>query len=353
MIKRSTLESSDPLVSLNDGVLMVGQRGVFIGKRSERLRVSNKGDTVLEAPLMNLRQVLVTAQGVSLSSDAVQECAQRGVDIAFVSQREGPYACLVSPNLSATIRTRREQLLAFGDGRGVHLSLAWAEGKVQNQANVIKYAAKYRKATQPGVYEQAREMVLDLEQFVLDIRGLRAINVDGLRGALLNLEGRAAQRYWQAFKLLMAGGSTWPGREHQGAQDAPNCMLNFGYALLESQVQGALLRAGLDVYGGYIHVDRPGKASLVLDLMEEFRAPVVDRVVLSILNRGMEAEVAEGRLTDGSKRLLVDKVFERLDSQERYEGQQQRLRNIIQAQARRIATFVRGEQEYRPWISRW
>ena len=113
--------------------------------------------------------------------------------------------------------------------------------------------------------------------------------------------------------------------------------------------------AGLDPYGGFIHVDRPGKPSLVLDLIEEFRAPVVDRTVLGLANKGVAFEQDErGYLTGATRRMLAERVLERLAAMERYEQKRHALRSIIQMQARHVATFVRGEREaYEPFLASW
>jgi len=83
----------------------------------------------------------------------------------------------------------------------------------------------------------------------------------------------------------------WPGREGRGAHDPLNAAFNYGYGVLYGQVERALVLAGLDPYAGFIHVDRPGKPSLTLDLIEEFRAPVVDRTILGMVNRGVAVEL--------------------------------------------------------------
>ncbi len=103
----------------------------------------------------------------------------------------------------------------------------------------------------------------------------------------------------------------------------------------------------------FVHKDRPGKPSLVLDLIEEFRQPVVDRTVFGMLNRGMKLAVEDGRLTDASRRMLAQRVAERLEAEEPYQGKRHKLRTIIQLQARRIAAHVRGDASYSPWIARW
>ena len=95
--------------------LIVEQYGAFIARRSERLRVSVKGEVVVERPLHGLEQVLISSGGVSLSSDAIRACTEGGIQIHFLSRTGAPYARLTGPGLIGTVRTRREQLLAFDD----------------------------------------------------------------------------------------------------------------------------------------------------------------------------------------------------------------------------------------------
>jgi CRISPR-associated protein Cas1 len=113
--------------------------------------------------------------------------------------------------------------------------------------------------------------------------------------------------------------------------------------------------AGLEPNAGFLHADRPGKPSLTLDLIEEFRQPVVDRTLIGQVNRGFAiVQDAEGRLDGPTRKRIVEKVIERMESTEPYAGKRQPLRHILQLQARHIATFVRGERpEYAPFVMGW
>jgi CRISPR-associated protein Cas1 len=103
--------------------------------------------------------------------------------------------------------------------------------------------------------------------------------------------------------------------------------------------------AGLDPYAGFLHVDRPGKPSLTLDFIEEFRQPVVDRTVIAMANKGMVFEQDEKKLlTKETRRCLAEKIFEHLDASALYEGKRQPLKTIMQIQARHLATFLRNER---------
>ncbi len=336
--------------------LIVDQFGAMVGLHSERLQVTLKKEVIAEAPLIGLEQVVISGRGISLSANAIAACCEQGIPIHFLSSRGQPYAALYSAGLTGTVQTRRAQLLAYGDGRGLALARAFAEGKIRNQSNLLKYMAKYRKETDAALYRELRLVAGEVLSHVIDLDRLKGGCIDEVREQVLSVEGRAAQKYWAAVKRVVPAELGWPGREGRGARDALNSALNYGYGILYGQVERALVLAGLDPYAGFIHADRPGKPSLVLDVIEEFRQPVVDRTVLGLVNKGVALEQdEEGRLTEGTRRMLAERVLGRLEeSTERYEGKRHTLRVILQMQARHLATYVRGDRErYEPFVAGW
>ncbi|MEW5987701.1 MAG: CRISPR-associated endonuclease Cas1, partial [Chloroflexota bacterium] len=326
--------------------------GSHVGKYSERLKVTQGGETLTQAPLLHLESVIITNAGVSVSAEAIRACAERGIPIHFVSGTGTPYASLYSAGLTGTVLTRRAQLLAYTQAAGLRLSLAFATGKIENQATLLKYTAKYRKETDPTTYQELHLLAGEVRDHLAELGDLEQIAIregtwiDDMRGQLLSIEGRAAQKYWAGIKLVLPESLAWPGRQGRGARDPFNSILNYGYGILYGQVERAIVLAGLDPYGGFIHVDRPGKPSLVLDLIEEFRAPIVDRTMLGLVNKGVKIEQDErGFLVDKCRRQLAEKVLDRLESDELYEKKRYPFRHVIQTQARHLATFVRGERE--------
>jgi CRISP-associated protein Cas1 len=336
--------------------LIVEEYGAFVGKHQGRLQVKKGKALLQQAPLLHLEQVIISGKAVSFSAEAVAACAGQGIPIHFVSFNGAPYASLYSAGLTGTVQTRRAQLLAYQDGRGVRLAVAIAQAKLKNQAALLRYMAKYRKETEPNLHEELRRLALEVEDHLDKLAGLaQQAQIDEIRADLMGLEGRAAQKYWQGIKLAVQVGDEWPGRKGRGATDPVNSALNYGYGLLYGQVERAIVLAGLDPYAGFIHADRPGKPSLALDLIEEFRQPVVDRAVFAMLNKGSALKLDEqGRLTDESRQILIARIFERLEKPESYERQKIPLRIIIQSQARHLATFVRGDRAaYKGFEVKW
>jgi CRISPR-associated protein Cas1 len=335
--------------------LIVEETGAYIGKHQGRLQVRKGRHVLQEAALMHLEQVIVSGRAVSLSAAAVSACAGHGIPIHFVSYQGMPYASLYASGLTGTVQTRRAQLLAYGDARGMALARAFTFGKISNQVALLRYLSKYRKQQDPTCYQELCWLADEVADQLEELRKLPTASLDEARSQLMGIEGRAAQKYWQAVKRVVAVGQDWPGRQGRGARDPLNAALNYGYGILYGQIERAIVLAGLDPYAGFVHADRPGKPSLVLDLIEEFRPAAADRPVFALFNRGTDVTLDErGLLTDVSRQAVAGKVIERLDSPERYERKKVPLRIIIQTQARHLATFVRGERaDYRPFLAHY
>ncbi|MBN1315981.1 MAG: CRISPR-associated endonuclease Cas1 [Anaerolineales bacterium] len=336
--------------------LIVEEFGCHVGKYSERLKVTKAKETLAQAPLLHLESVVIASSGVSVSAEAVRACTERGIPIHFISGRGTPYASLYSAGLTGTVLTRRAQLAAIDDRRGLDAALAFAGGKLKNQANLLKYVAKYRKENEPELYDMLWNAAGKVSDGLTELEKYRkAACISDIRSQLLGTEGRAAQHYWRAIKATIPAHYQWPGRQGRGARDPINSALNYGYGILYSQVERACVLAGLDPYAGFIHVDRPGKPSLVLDLIEEFRQAVVDRTIVGMANKSTSFEQDDHKLLERSTRLkIAEKVLARLDSPVRYENKKQPLRAVLQNQARHLATFLRADREtYEPFVAGW
>jgi CRISPR-associated protein Cas1 len=335
--------------------LIVEGPGLFVSKHQGRLRVSRDRATLNEAPLLHLRQVVLVGKGIGISSDAVRACSEEGIPVHFLSSSGTAVAGLYAAGLTGTVATRRAQLMAYTDRRGVELARQFVLGKLENQAALLRYMAKYRREAHPQLHGELELAALELRDGVAAAMDVSGQNVEEVRERLMGIEGDAAAHYWAAIGRVVPAALDWPGRETRGATDPLNSALNYGYGVLYAQVEQALVLAGLDPYAGFLHADRPGKPSLVLDLIEEVRQTVVDRTVIGLVNRGMVVEQdAEGRLTETIRRRLAEKVLERLAATEPYEGRRRALRHILQSQARHIATYVRGEREgYAPFVATW
>jgi CRISPR-associated protein Cas1 len=335
--------------------LIVEGKGAFIGKHQGRIRVYREQKMTHEAPLLHLRQIVIVDSGVSISSDVVQVCSEEGIAIHFLGRNGKNVAGLYAAGLVGTVLTRRAQLLAYNSQQSLTLGKAFVRGKLENQMNLVRYFGKSREENRELTHT-IHLVTGDFRDALYDLEGVQGECIADVREQIFSIEGRAAQKYWNIVKAILPESLQWPGRETRGAKDLFNTVLNYGYGVLYAQVEQAILLAGLDPYAGFLHADRPGKPSLALDLIEEFRQCVVDRTLIGLINKHVAfKQDEEALLTQETRSKIAEKVLERLDgSAELYEGKRQALRFILQYQARHLASFLRGDREqYKPFIAGW
>jgi CRISPR-associated protein Cas1 len=336
--------------------LLVSGHGVFLGKTSERLtaRTPDKRQKVIyEMPFFRLSEVIIASRGVSFSSDLMEEVCKHGIPVHFMQPNGRPYAMVTSPMLTATVRARREQIEALNDARSFKFSRAIVEAKTFNQASLLNYFGKYLRTANPVRFEKLSGIVEEIKDVRRRLKEIEAGRIEEGRPKLMGLEGAAGRLYWEGVKEIIDQKATFLGRITRGASDVVNSLLNYGYGILYTQVWGAVAMAGLEPFAGFLHVDRPGKPSLVLDLVEEFRQPVVDRTVIAGINLGRSFKIEGGLLDTESRKEIAERIMERLESRESFDGKKHQVRSIIQIQARHLASFFRGERDYRPYRFKW
>jgi CRISPR-associated protein Cas1 len=338
------------LATENGSQLFVSGFGLFVGKKSERVVVRQGKSVCAQVPLMRLQEIIIASRGVTFSSDLLEELCERGIRVAYLTSSGKPFALITSPMLTATVETRKAQLEACKNELGADLCRWIVAGKLHNQEKLMRYFAKSRDGERKSALEAAAASLRRLRRSALTVPGASPADA---RAELMGLEGTGGRLYWKQIGNMLPDHLGFTGRSHQGASDGVNAAINYGYGILTSHVWGAVMNAGLEPFAGFLHVDRSGKPSLVLDLMEEFRQPVVDRAIFSWLNKGGQLNLQKGLLDGASRESVASRVLLRLTSVEAHRGKQHQIRSIVQMQARLAASAVRGLRPYRSFSFKW
>jgi len=332
------------------GEIVIDRPGVVLGKTQKKITLRFKGEKIHEAPIRSVRQILIMSRGVSVSSDLIRLAAQRSIAIDYIDHNGRPYARLTTPGFSRQ-ETGRCQLAAYTNGRGARLIRKLVLGKVNNQFVLLKYFNKYRK-DQEAFSQAFATAATRLESIIKTMKSepISEFNAEQARSAAW--ESQAAISYWQVIRQMNIG---FEGRERKGAQDKVNVMLNYGYGILYGRLWWGITLAGLHPTISYLHQGRRDDPALVYDLIEEFRAPVVDRTVFALCSRKAPINVSDQGILDQDSRLrLSEAVLKRLHTVVDFRGQEKTLMGIIVHQARAVARFLRQEAgDYVPFSARW
>lgn len=328
-----------------------------MGTELGQIIVKEKGKIIERKNPQDLRQIVFSGKG-SVSSEAIRLLGNHGVDVVFLDY-SGNVIARISPPELRTVSVRKEQYYAYKDERGLILSKEFVTAKMRNQIAVLGGLAKRRKDTSPDTAQNLQSARNQIEHLARCVEELSGPSIDSIRDTLQGFEGNSSRIYWDSISVIFPSSFGFGGRSGRYAADPVNCMLNYGYGILQGEVLRAIHFAGLDPYGGYLHVDRSGRSSLVFDLMEEFRQQIVDKVVIRLVTRGQvqpedfEREGDLCRMKQPARKLLLKEVLSKLEDYVRLGDRKIAWCNVILEQARNVARFLRGEIQYSGFYLRW
>lgn len=339
--------------------LVINDYGVFIGVKGDRVVVKKGGEKIVELAAGNISQVILASKGISMSSAFLKLMLKHRVDFVLLSGFGAPLGRLVGRKGGA-IELRKNQIEAQKDERGKHLAKQFAKGKLVNQSNLLKSLAKNRRSTKPELASKLEDASHLVSWFVNMVEQVDTnLPLDRFRAEVMSAEARGADSYWEAIGLVFNEYVEFPRRmkRFDVPKDPVNILLNYGYGLLASDVWMAVEHSSLEPYAGFLHKDSPRRPALVMDLMEEFRQPVVDRVVLRLLSSLKEKVagfVEDGRLTQEGRKTIIQEFSRRMSEKVTFMNRVLPLEAHVYVQTRRLSEFLmRRASSYTPYTERW
>lgn len=251
----------------------------YLTRDGENIVVQVKGEEKMRLPIHTLENIVCF--GYAGASPALMSlCAKRGVGLSF-NNEYGKFLARVSGELQGNVLLRKKQYkVSDNEKEAVPIAKTCVQAKILNCRTVIQRALRdHESVINVSSLEEVSARLLNSAKNIEDVS-----TIDSLRG----IEGDAAKCYFSIFNELILSQKDdfyMNGRNKRPPKDYLNALLSFLYTILAHDVQSALETVGLDPYVGFLHQDRPGRASLALDLMEELRPVLADRMVLSLINR--------------------------------------------------------------------
>lgn len=326
--------------------LYITKQETYLHKDRETIVIKHGDEKLGQFPVLTVGNILCFGQ-VSISPPLMGFCGERGIGLSFYSEY-GKFLARVLGRQTGNVLLRRTQYRWADDtARSVSIARVMVGAKIANGRYVL--LREIRNHGDNVLLDQAAEKLSKSLQ-----RCQFASNVEQVMG----MEGEAAAIYFSVFNELLRGtGFVFAGRVRRPPTDQVNALLSFVYSLITQECTSALLGVGLDPFVGFLHQDRPGRPSLALDLLEEFRATWADRFVLTLINRKqiqlsdfvVEASGAL-RLTDDARKMLLIAYQERKQNEILHPYLQEKvpIGLLPHCQALLLARHLRGDTEFYP-----
>jgi len=334
--------------------LFVTTQGAYLAKEGETVVVKVDGEVSLTIPVHTLGGIVCFGQ-VSCSPYLMGCCCENGVAISFLTEYGGFLAKVQGP-VSGNVLLRREQYRRADDTQtSAIIARAILTGKIANCRTVLQRALRdHAEKVDADAISQASQ------RLALSMRRLQTEDtLDILRG----IEGESANVYFEVFNHLITSQKNdfvFQERNRRPPLDKVNCLLSFLYTLLMHDVRSALETVGLDPAVGFLHRDRPGRYGLALDLMEEFRPFIADRLTLSLINlcqvqaKGFQKKESGAVWMDDDTRKSVLVAYQKRKQEEivhPFLNEKVTIGLLFHTQALLMARYLRGDMDnYPPFI---
>lgn len=329
--------------------LYITKPGAFVHRTGARLRVMRGSTLIQELRIEDLERVVILSGSAGLTASAATALMEAGVETAFVSSTGG-FRGWLSPAAGRGVLLRLSQY-RFHHHATARLGFARAvvARKIANGMALLRRFARNHTEFSPNA-ELAR-----MERAEQSARAAASVE------SLLGHEGDAAAAYFQAFGRMLRNGFLFTVRSRRPPADPANALLSFGYTLLTTEATVAVAGAGLEPALGMLHTPEDGRPSLALDLTEEFRQPMVDRLVLALINNRVISTAdfdhpgADGvRMNTEARRRFLQAYEDRMNEPfvQRLGTPPTTLRTELRDQARRMARAIAEQTDYHPFSFR-
>lgn len=279
--------------------LYVTNPDVFLSKEGDNVVAKIENREVMRLPALNLESI-VCFNNLGVSKYLMAMCAEHNIGLCFLTS-SGRFLARVTGGTNGNVLLRRKQYrLADDKDKALLISKIMIRGKIHNSRKIVE---RFKRDHVSSTEELSR---VESISNILKVNMRQAMNTESAN-ELRGVEGDAAANYFSIFDDMIVAQKpafTFIGRNRRPPRDRTNCLLSFVYTLLAHEMQSALETVGLDPYVGFLHTDRPGRAGLALDMMEELRAYMADRFVLSLINRKQVA--AEDFVENGAENIIMN-----------------------------------------------
>lgn len=318
-----------------------------IHKKDNQIVIHEKGEMLDSINASKFSDITIVGKGY-LTFDALNLMAENNIKMIAISPRGELTYTLESPDWRNVVLKKRQYQLSENK-TGLKISLELIKSKIKNQKGVLKTLNKNKQL------KRVANIRLRMDEYIKQLNDLN-LNDKNIKLQIMGIEGKSSNDYWSSVKYFIPKEIGFTKRTKRPT-DLLNSMLNYGYAILASEITKSILLNGLDPYCGLLHYDMDMRTSLTFDLIEPFRQQIVDKTVISLINRKqVKTEDIDNRnnlIKLNARKVIVSKILNKMYSTITYNGQEMSYADIIESQSKNLVNTIINGDEFKAFYLTW
>lgn len=316
-----------------------------IHKKDNQIQIKEKGNEIYKIPVKKIENITIVGKGY-ITFDALSIISKNNIQVISINYYGQIEYILQSSNQTNPI-LRKQQYKISENQKGIEIARNIILAKLKNQKATLRTLNKNKKNPKIKIKEEF------IKENITKLTNMKISN----RNAIMGIEGISSVQYWQAIKETLPESIKFQKRDQKPKKDIINAMLNYGYAIVATEITKNIILQGLDPYCGFLHADNNKRTSLTYDIIEEFRQQIVDKTVLKLINNRQITEKDLDKRTNSLKletrKILAAKIMDKLNRKIKYKDMNLKYKDIIENQIKTMVNAIMNDEEYEGFYLNW
>ena len=318
-----------------------------IHKKDNQILIYEKDEIRDSIKASTINDITIIGKG-HITFDALTLIAENNIKLISINPKGQITYTLESPN-PANVKLKNQQYKSSENKKGLKISVELIKSKIKNQKGVLKTLNKNKQLKRvSATREKMNEYITQLENL-----NLKDSNV---KMQIMGIEGKASNDYWNAVKYFIPKEIGFESRTKK-PRDLLNSMLNYGYAILASEITKSIITNSLDPYCGFLHYDMQNRTSLTYDLIETFRQQIVDKTMITLINRKQiktkDIDKRNNLIKLEARKIIISKILDKIYSTITYNGKTMSYAEIIDLQTKNLVKTLLENDEFNGFYITW
>lgn len=318
-----------------------------IHKKDNQIVIHEKDEILDSIKASKISDITITGKGY-VTFDALNLLAENNIKLISINPKGELTYTLESPDWR-NVLLKKQQYKISENKTGVKISKSLIKSKIKNQKATLKTLNKNKQL------KRVSNARLKMNEYLKQLDELN-LNNRNIKMQMMGIEGKASNEYWNNVKYFIPKEISFTARTKKPT-DLLNSMLNYGYAILASQITKSILVNGLDPYCGFLHYDMLNRTSLTYDLIEPFRQQIVDKTMISLINRKQvkidDLDKRNNLLKLNARKLIVSKILDKMFSTVTYNNKILTYAEIIDEQTKNLVNTIINGDEFNGFHLTW